>query len=312
MSSNRKDRLKASLKSLPEWATHDLSVNEILLNSYIEYGGTVGVACKQLFRAGMNSIGKALALAPEGPCYIATSYLGSGIIKMLLADSILIQTRKGTQRWATESLDGITQLMFCTLATGQFSLIEPFHRAVFAGLENGYGVRDGHNLPLGTTLRYAAFGLTIIGDWLGKPLDLDKHALPRDPAWDQLVTHWREPNPEKLLPVLLTACDTHVERIALTSRELDSGNFEFGSPFEAVYPAEILAILNLRRSLGLATPFINHPLMKTPYAALTCPPGTRFEKDELLERFLLAARKYDPEDVPDGFYEAALQMNSAS
>ncbi|MCO7637048.1 hypothetical protein NJI34_09685, partial [Pseudomonas sp. S 311-6] len=108
------------------------------------------------------------------------------------------------------------------------------------------------------------------------------------------------------------ACDTHVERIALTSRELDSGNFEFGSPFEAVYPAEILAILNLRRSLGLATPFIDHPLMKTPYAALTCPPGTRFEKDELLERFLLAARKYDPEDVPDGFYEAALQMNSAS
>ncbi|WP_178082392.1 hypothetical protein, partial [Pseudomonas sp. AFG_SD02_1510_Pfu_092] len=162
--------------------------------------------------------------------------------------------------------------------------------------------------PIGTTLRYAAFGLTIIGDWLGKPLDLDKHALPRDPAWGQLVAHWREPDAAKLAPILMAACDTHVERIALTSRELDSGNFEFGSPFEAVYPAEILAILNLRRSLGLPNPSIDHPLMQTPYAQLTCPPGTRFEPDELLMRFLAAACKHDPDAVPEGLYEAVMQI----
>ncbi|MEO9246052.1 hypothetical protein ABI279_26875, partial [Pseudomonas inefficax] len=69
-------------------------------------------------------------------------------------------------------------------------------------------------MPIGTTLRYAAFGLTIIGDWLGKPLNLDKYALPRDPAWGQLVAHWREPDPDKLAPILVAACDTHVERIA--------------------------------------------------------------------------------------------------
>jgi len=197
--------------------------------------------------------------------------------------------------------------MLGVLATGEVSLITPFHSTVLSGLENGYGVRDGHNPPIGTTLRYAAFGLSIIGDWLGKPLDLDKHALPRDPAWGKLVAHWREPNPEKLLPILMAACDTHIERIALNSRELDSGNFEFGSPFEAVYPAEILAILNLRRSLKLANPFVDHPLMTTPYAALTCPPGTRLERDELLERFLIAVCKYNPEAMPEGLYEAVLQ-----
>ncbi|MBF8669085.1 hypothetical protein IR012_06865 [Pseudomonas putida] len=180
-------------------------------------------------------------------------------------------------------------------------------------MEGGYGVEDGNSLPIGTTLRYAAFGLTIIGDWLGKPLDLDKHALPRDPAWGQLVAHWREPDPGKLAPILVAACDTHVERIALTSRELDSGKFEFGSPFEAVYPAEILAILNLRRSLGLTNPSpIEHPLMQTPYARLTCPPGMRFEPDELLMRFLAAACKHDPDAVPAGLYEAILETTTVS
>ncbi|RCL20321.1 hypothetical protein C6A77_25110, partial [Pseudomonas sp. AFG_SD02_1510_Pfu_092] len=62
--------------------------------------------------------------------------------------------------------------MLCALATGQFAVIAPCHSAVLSGFINGYGVSDGHNLPIGTTLRYAAFGLTIIGDWLGKPLDL--------------------------------------------------------------------------------------------------------------------------------------------
>ncbi|WP_225790678.1 hypothetical protein [Pseudomonas sp. Marseille-P8916] len=313
MNTKQKGRLICSLNKIQEWASHDLLVKEEALGSYHKSGGALGIVCGELFRVGMNEIGKSLQLAPhvsrrDG----ALSLIASGTAKMLVANSILIERLKSTQRVAIEDLDGITHVMFRALATGQFKLIEPFHWAVFAGLENGYGVRDGHDLPIGTTLRFAAFGLTIIGDWLGKPLDLDRHALPRDPAWGQLVAHWREPDPEKLLPVLLAACDTHIERIALTSRELDSGNFEFGSPFEAVYPAEILAILNLRRSLGLTNPFIDHPLMKTPYAALTCPSGTRFAKDELLERFLLAAREHDPEAVPEGLYEAVLQTNSAS
>ncbi len=258
----------------------------------------------------MNSIGDSLLQAAENPYAKAPQTLATGILRLLVGNSVIIENLKGTSRTGLDDLDGITHVMLCALATGQFTVVVPCHDAVFSGINNGYGVRDGHNPPIGTTLRYAAFGLSIIGDWLDKPLDLDKHALPRDPAWGQLVANWREPDPDKLMPMLVTACDTHVERIALTSRELDSGNFEFGSPFEAVYPAEILAILNLRRSMGLPNPSIDHPLMKTPYAQLTCPPGMRFEPDELLMRFLAAACKYDPDAVPAGLYEAVVQ-NSA-
>ncbi|WNN39718.1 hypothetical protein RIN61_00010 [Pseudomonas inefficax] len=284
-----------------------------MLTSYIVTGETIGIACNQIFKAGMNNIGKGLQLATQHPYGPASLDFVSGITQMLIAEAILIQKLAHTKESSISNLDGTTHLMLCALATGRFELVEPFHQAIFTGIHNGYGVSDGHNLPIGTTFRYAAFGLTIIGDWLGKPLDLDKHALPRDPAWGQLVAHWREPDPDKLAPILVAACDTHVERIALTSRELDSGNFEFGSPFEAVYPAEILAILNLRRSLGLTNPSpIEHPLMQTPYARLTCPPGMRFEPDELLLQFLAAVCKHDPAAMPDGLYEAVLQTNSAN
>lgn len=222
---------------------------------------------------------------------------------MLTARQIDIQAANQTQggRPIIEDLDTATHLMLGAIATGQSELVRPYHRVLFDNVNGGYGIGDGHDLPLGSTLRYAAFGLTIIGDWLGMPLDLDKHALPRDPAWGQLVANWREPDAEKFLPVLLSGCDTHIERIALTEREDDSGNFEFASVFLAVHPTEILAVLRLREMLGLTNPAeIDHPLMQTPYAAITCLPGEVTERDELLDNFLNVVRERDPHVLPSG------------
>ncbi len=220
---------------------------------------------------------------------------------MLYAEIIDISSVKETKRLKVGNLDGATHLMLGAIATGQPELVKHYYETVFAGIEGGYGIRDGHNPPLDSTLRYAAFGLSIIGDWLGHPLDLEKHALPRDLAWGQLVANWRNPDPDMLLPALLLACDTHVERIALTEREDDSGKFEFGSVFLAVHPTEILAVLRLRDLLGLPNPKeIDHPLMKTPYAAITCLPGAVTERDKLLEQFLAVVRQRDPQVLPVG------------
>ncbi|WP_295483608.1 hypothetical protein [uncultured Pseudomonas sp.] len=303
-------RLLKSLRDIQSWACGGMKPRAAEINDFIGGNGRIGAVSIQIFLEGMQNIGSGLQQADHKVSMKPQKQFAMGNLKILTANSLTILASKETLKTGIDDLDGLTQVMMCGLATGQLGLIEPFHQTVFAGLNGGYGIRDGHNLPIGTTLRYAAFGLTIIGDWLGKPLDLDKHALPRDPAWGQLVAHWREPDPEKLLPILLDACDTHVERIALNSRELDSGNFEFGSPFEAVYPAEILAIKNLRLSLGLQTPFIDHPLMKSPYAMLTLPPNTPLEHDELLEQFLKAACRYNPEAVPEGLYEAVRETGA--
>ncbi|EJQ9336474.1 hypothetical protein NYF37_004818, partial [Salmonella enterica] len=215
-----------------------------------------------------------------------------------------IERLKGIDDTAIGSLDGFTDLMLGNIALGRPDIAKALYSTVLSGLEGGYGVNDGHNPDIGTTLRYAAFGLSIISNWLDQPLDLDRYALPRDPAWGPLVSLWRDPDPDKLLPALISACEVHVARIALTERESDSGNFEFDTPLLAVHPTEILAVLRLRDLLGLPNPMqIDHPLMQTPYAQITCTPAfltSRGLRDELLEKFLDTVRRRDPQVLPAG------------
>ncbi len=227
--------------------------------------------------------------------------MASGFARRAIAETISIERLKGTDRIAIGDLDGFTDLMFGTIALGRPDVAGVLYSTVVAGLEGGYGV---NSLGLGSTLRYSAFGLSIISDWFGQPLDLDKHALPRDPAWGPLVSLWRDPDPDKLLPALIATCDVHVARIARTERESDSGNFEFDTPLLAVHPTEILAVLRLRELLGLANPRqIDHPLMQTPYAQITCVPlflTSRGIRDELLDKFLDTVRRRDPQVLPKG------------
>ncbi|SNS81765.1 hypothetical protein SAMN05444352_115158 [Pseudomonas japonica] len=249
----------------------------------------------------MLEFSKSLLEAQAHRMEYAKQHMAFGFKRQLLYDLTELMGKRGSSDRIIGDLDTVTHTLLGVIATGNNSLVEPFYNVVLSSVTGAYGVFDGHNPPSGSSLRYAAFGLSIISDWLGTPLDLDAHALPRDPAWGQLVAHWREPDPDKFLSVLLQACDTHVERIAVTEREANalSKDFEFNSVFLAVHPTEILAVLRLRDLLGLPNPVeINHPLMQTPYAAITCRPGEITERDELLERYLATVRQRDPHVLP--------------
>lgn len=64
-----------------------------------------------------------------------------------------------------------------------------------------------------------------------------------------------------------------------------------------MHPTEILAVLRLRDLLGLPNPTrIDHPLMQTPYAQITCTPeflASQDQRDELLDKFLNTVRQRD-------------------
>ena len=303
MAKNAMSRLEKCLLTTKEWAS-GRSFQTTDFEEYLEGHGDVAASVDGLFgffALGMQEVKKSLLAAGAGQWASANQHMAFGFARMLYSKTIDINTLKGSRGEAIGNLDDATHLMLGAIATGQPKLVKPFHDTLFAGIEGGYGIRDGHDLPLRAKLRYAAFGLTIIGDWLDQPLDLEKHALPRDPAWGQLVANWRNPDLDAFLPALLLACDTHVERIALNEREDGSGKFEFGSEFLAVHPTEILAVLRLRDLLDLPNPReIDHPLMKTPYAAITCQPGAITERDELLDRFLAVVRQRDPQVLPPG------------
>ncbi|CAD5110403.1 hypothetical protein PSEWESI4_04726 [Pseudomonas carbonaria] len=298
-------RLNKSLSKVPKWADDRRPLSDDDLQSYIEGDPEVdaGLVCFELFDYGMLAVSQSLLAAHDKRATEANRLMSFGIKRMLYADMITLKKVQVTRTGGfVGTLDGCTHLMLGAIALGQPQLVAPFYQEVLDGVEGGYGAGDGHKPPVSSTLRYAAFGLSIISEWLGNPLDLDKHALPRDPAWGQLVAHWREPAPEKLLPVLLAACDVHIERMAVTDREASQDKkYEFSSTFLAVHPTEILAVLRLRDLLGLPNPTqIDHPLMQTPYAAITCRPGEVTENDELLDRYLAAMRQHDPHVLPPG------------
>ncbi|MGQ1887835.1 hypothetical protein [Serratia marcescens] len=301
-----KSRLDKTLPKVEEWAK-DMWPPNGWLDQYIS--GEIerpGLAADDLHALGMIQCAQSLLFAKQGQLSESIQHMANGFARRAIAEAISVERLKGTTRHATGDLDGLTDLMFGTIALGRPDVAKSLYLAALGGIEGGYGVRDGHDLPIGTTLRYAAFGLSIISSWLGQPLDLDKHALPRDPAWGPLVSQWREPDIEKFLPALLSACDVHVDRIAVTYREHETiaEQFEFSTPLLAVYPAEILAVLRLRDLLGLPNPGrIDHPLMLTPYAQITCTPevlASQGLRDELLERFLETVRRRDPAVSPKG------------
>ncbi|MGV8401400.1 hypothetical protein ACV33W_19450 [Pseudomonas aeruginosa] len=300
-----KSRLDKTLPKVEAWAK-DPWPPRSWFDEYLSGGGEAGLAAADLYRHGMLMCCQSLLDANRGQVGHAVEHMAFGFARRATAEAVGIERLKGTTRNVTEDLDGLTDLMFGTIALGRPDIAKSLYLTILVGIEGGYGVRDGHDLPIGSTLRYAAFGLSIISNWLGQPLDLDKHALPRDPAWGPLVSQWREPDIDKFLPALLSACDVHVDRIAVTYREHETvaEQFEFSTPLLAVHPTEILAVLRLRDLLGLPNPGrIDHPLMQTPYAQITCTPeflASQGQRDELLEKFLSTVRQRDPQVLPAG------------
>lgn len=301
----RSIRLEKILSEVISWASSSRPIDGRHIQAYSSNDDNVGFGLvnSELFDYGMLAVKKGLLAAQEKRVKEAIQSMSFGFTRMLSAERLTLKKIQATGRGRfIGTLDNCTHLMLGSIALGQPQLVAPFYQEVLDGIAGGHGPGDGYNPPISSTLRYAAFGLSIISDWLGDPLDLDKHALPRDPAWGQLVAHWREPDSDKLLPVLLAACDTHIERMAVNNREASQGKkYEFSSIFLAVYPTEILAVLRLRDLLGLANPSqIDHPLLQTPYAAITAWPGEVTERDELLDRYLAAIRQRDPQVLPPG------------
>lgn len=119
------------------------------------------------------------------------------------------------------------------------------------------------------TLSDAPFGLTPFGPFM---VQLSRFATqPNEPVhpdlfklsgpYQALITNWNDES--EFATSIVAACDYHCER-TFDDRECFA-EFAF-YPF-TVFPAEILAVLGIRRRLKLSTPLFSHPLMDTPLAA---------------------------------------------
>lgn len=133
------------------------------------------------------------------------------------------------------------------------------------------------------------FILRLISDWQGWNICPIAKCAHDEPLFNLLINHWREPNVDKLVPLLLAVCDRHTHQAHFdTSREF----FDLGHYEQFYDPYEILSVFRLRELIGLSNPVLDHPLMKTPLAQL--PPVSEPYVDELLTGILSHARQEFP------------------
>lgn len=162
----------------------------------------------------------------------------------------------------------------------------------------------GHQLVIEYTeehRRAQAFMLRLFADWVGDV----SHQWPAyaydEPIHEALLSQWRTPNPDDLVPCLLAACDRHTWQSGKDSQK-NAYDFNQDWRLERV-PVEILFIFRLREWEGLPNPVLDHPLMAPPYDKL--PPEQPVpELDELMQGVLKRAR----EDWPQ--YDEVLSLEA--
>lgn len=110
-------------------------------------------------------------------------------------------------------------------------------------------------------------------------------------VYEGLFANWDQP--EALASSIIEACDYHVRR----SSEDGDGNYdvpEFSMRPYNVIPFEIIAYRNVRRKIGLETPWPSHPLLESPFVK-NLPDELPPSDDPLLNDVLAAVRTVLPD-----------------
>lgn len=125
--------------------------------------------------------------------------------------------------------------------------------------------------------------------WRGIDLDLRKCAIGDMTPYDRALDAWADE--VAFAAAFLEICEFHGSHV----RKEDD---PFHWPPYTVFPGEILALVRVRRELGLSVPLVEHPLLSTPLAVVPDPVPRR-EHDELLEEVVSACvRAYPWFEIP--------------
>lgn len=140
------------------------------------------------------------------------------------------------------------------------------------------GLSDGAFFEWLPDEQFSPFVVCLYRLWHGESPDEGFSREPNIEAYRQIVDSWSTGG-DALKNGLLSACDYHMQRI-----DYSKDDHEFYNEVYAAFPLEILAIEQIRKGLGMETPQVEHPLMKTPLAFP--PAGPLFVSDELLDSIL--------------------------
>ena len=149
------------------------------------------------------------------------------------------------------------------------------------GYQSLAGLKDGRFYGLEVN-KLTPFVLKLFAAW--KNIELSAAEFPfRIPDAYQAVLDNLTGTADEIRAPIVSACDFHLSR---SKEHTDNETYEFGTPVDAIYPAEILFVLRIRQLLGLSNPEVEHPLLnsplgKLPESACSIPPALMPVRDRL-------------------------------
>jgi hypothetical protein len=258
-------------------------------------------------RYGQRSLYASLVFAHRGETESAALHLWQGTTRLLYDTHFLLLRRRSLppadlKKRHRLSLDGAVRVAIQAIAVGHLDGARDYASLLLDCISStDLVLGDGARSKDDPEHRYAALGLRILSDWLGRSVNLpDRGRIPDVPAWLDLAMHWRDPDPQRVRSLLLAACDARRELIGNGIDETDRRSCEFHRPFEALYPAEIFAVLELRTHLGLPNPALDHDVLRLPFAiqpSLAARIGGS-QRDDTLIKFDRMLRKAGVVELP--------------
>ncbi len=104
--------------------------------------------------------------------------------------------------------------------------------------------------------------LRISAHFFGIKIDRNFVHIPMEDCTALLLKNWRSPA-DVFHPLLISLCDLHMERSFQQSRDYP---IDFDDGIWILFPVEVLAILEMRRLIGLPSLAIEHPLIEKFYS----------------------------------------------
>lgn len=169
------------------------------------------------------------------------------------------------------SLAGPVQSMWSprTICYAAFGLVATEHSEAARQLARLQieGARRGWHSTSAKSGPSTRFMLHLFADTLGVPRvevrgdmqDLQRDEVACDPFFDRLLAGWRDPDPARVGPLLVAACDAHTHH---AFNGADGFRREYASLAFLRTPIAALLVLRLREELGLPNPRVEHPMMQ--------------------------------------------------
>ncbi|HMP58612.1 MAG TPA: hypothetical protein PKD86_04600 [Gemmatales bacterium] len=270
------------------------TIEKLLARKPSKFREVMGYSSGSLTTTGMwqATAGGLSAFSATGPKEANWRQVRLGLIQLAAAawlrhSWVLREKCWDKESTATSMFDFLEPHTLChAIATGDDVFAHRFGRHLLAN----FRLTKGGDRIFFYSFDFLPFAFKLYCTWIGEEITFRDDVANPLGWYQQIFDAWHEP--QQLRSALLDICDYHCQQA------LDQDvSAQFGYHPYNIFPVEIMALLRIRKELGLPTPDFEHKLITG--NPLLHPPATLPDvQDDLLDRLVAYVRDAFPDVSP--------------